>query len=192
MKSVSIFVLMFLLTIPAVAEETSENMFDIGAGLGGAYGFIGLNADVCVIPNLNLFAGLGIGPAEKPQLSSEDRIENKIRWSVGIRYHFLNFDNNIRPRITVYYGINSYLEHIRKFNDGTLLGTFKAWGHGASVGGGFKWMFGKSKNIGFDFDLYYALSSDSFIDKDEIDKYYPISEKNKFYFSLGLRYAFDF
>ncbi|MFH1052010.1 MAG: hypothetical protein V1779_13905 [bacterium] len=74
---------------------------------------------------------------------------------------------------------------------GRILGKFSTFGHGISVGPGFSWMWFDKKNFGIDFDIYYGLTVDSYIPKEELERFFPIESKNPLMFSLGIRYAFD-
>ncbi len=185
-----LILLFFLLSICNVSskENNVEKRFNIGAGWGGPYGFMGGNVDVNLISNLHSFVGLGIGPNELPSINEEN--SNKLRWAVGFRYHFLSWKNNFRPRATIYYGVNSYQEHKRIHESGYILGKFTSWGKGLSLGGGFLWMWFEDKRFGMDMDFYYALITDSYFSQDAEDKYYPIIDSYPFQLSLGLRYAF--
>ncbi len=187
MKILIFMILLLCLTLNAGSAE--DKMFSIGIGGGGAYGFIGANFDYCVIPNLNLFLAAGARPySGVPYLGYDNDYE--FGWAAGLRYHLLSAANNFRPRISVYYGVNSYLKFLHHYEDGRVGPTFSAFGKGFSVGTGLKWMFGRSKTFGFDFDLYYAITSESYL-QEKYKKQNPVIEKKLIHLSFGFRYAFD-
>lgn len=190
MKKYFITIVFLIISTGLSAEEDYKDL-DIGFGGGGPYAFIGGNISTNPIYHLNIFLGLGAGPEGHPPAVTTNETEYKFRWSAGIRYNILSAQKSLRPRITLYYGTNSIIEQLRKSDDGKILGKFTTFGKGLSIGAGMSWMWFKEKNFGMDLDITYGLTIDSYLPKDEVDKYFPINKKNPVLISLGLRYAFN-
>lgn len=190
MRILACFLLIIIISYSALSEDDKEYKFDVGFGFGGNYGFTGINLDYLVLPNLNSFIGIGFAPTQIPPYVG-NKEEYRIRWAIGAKYHFLSSDNNIRPRVSLMYGINSLWEHNRKSEDGKYLGKFENYGRGLSIGIGFKWMMLFEKKLGFDVDIFYAITKESYIDDDDINKYYPKLSSTSFTGTFGIRYAFN-
>ncbi len=191
MKKLIITIIVLLSSAKMSGLETNYKLFDLGLGWGGPYGVMGANISFNPINDANIFLGVGIGPEEYPPTSLGDKSEYKIRWSTGIKYYILPANKDLRPRLTVMYGPNSILTQIMKNETGRIIGTFTAFGYGISVGAGLSWMWFDDKNFGIDGDILYGLTSDSYIPKEELERFFPIESKNPLMFSLGIRYAFN-
>ena len=162
------------------SQNSKSKLFDAGIGFGSSYGLMGINLTVNPFNNFSLFAGAG----------SDEKFD-RFFWSAGLRYYVLNHTNSFRPRITFYYGLNSFVEYTRTSESGMILGKYKELDEGMSVGAGFRWLFIAHNSLGIDFDVYYALTSDEtpfmYPDKYSIN---PVVT-NKWSISFGIRYEFD-
>lgn len=116
----------------------------IGIGMGIPYGILGINTEYEPSSLIALSAGIGT------------TIVAGIAWNVGIIAYFLDEENNIRPRVSLFYGVNSiiYIENNNYYNPDGINQSFTD----LSFGIGLKSMVGESH--GLTFDLFYL-----FIDK---------------------------
>jgi hypothetical protein len=106
----------------------------LGFGMGVPYGYLGLNIDYPVYRFFNISAGIG-----------SNFKENTYLWNVGTNIYLAK--ERLRPRISAYYGINSFLLMV-----GSSYEQFK----GISFGAGFDARV--YYRHGFDFSFLYIYS----------------------------------
>jgi hypothetical protein len=104
-----------------------------GVGFGLPYGVLGINVDGRLVENLHLSLGIGW------------TILSGGAGNFGLKYFLLPVENNFRPRLSLYYGINTIA------NENPYMGF--------SFGVGSQWMWGQTKSDGLDFDIIFILSS---------------------------------
>ena len=153
----------------------------VGIGLGVPYGILGFNIDFTVANNLNLSGGIGT------------TIFAGVGYSIGAKYFFRDVGHTWRPRVLIFYGINSmiYTEIYTEDYSGEVDESWKY--SGLTLGIGQQWTFGESKRHSFDLDLMYLATQGDFHDKKEKleDEGYDITGGDaKIKISLGYRYCF--
>lgn len=120
----------------------------IGAGFGAEYGILGGTFEMHLPPShFSLFGSVGTVFGEG------------IGWCIGGRFYFRNFLAAFQPRFTIFYGINNVLLVEEKDAFSLLPDYYYEYGSGSNVGLGFKWLFGETHNMGFDFDINYIVTS---------------------------------
>lgn len=119
-----------------IVSASPQSIMDpsVGVGLGIPYGFTGLNIDFPVYRFIYITAGFGTRYKEKSYL-----------WNIGTNIYLLN--ERLRPRISVYYGINSFL---------LIKDVSYQQFAGFSFGGGFEARI--YYRHGFDFSMLYWYS----------------------------------
>lgn len=138
-------------------KEPINNSF--GIGIGVPYGIIGGNIDLNIISNIN--GSFGLGTTYFAGAS----------YNVGLKLFFTNALEVFRPRVFIFYGINS-VDKYEKSDDNNSYS-------GLSFGLGSQFLWHKTK-MGFDFDVVYIATSS----KGKIDP------KNSIKISVGLRRGF--
>ncbi len=149
---------------------------NFGVGIGIPYGIFGFGADYFVRPRIAATIGLGtafIGGA----------------YDVGIRYFLRDMDHTWRPRLSAYYGINSFElvqtadNELDKKNSDTFAGL--------TLGIGQQWSWGKSKHTGIELDMNYLVTTGVFDRIDELKAHgYDVSEASRIQMSIGIRHNF--
>lgn len=162
--------LAFLLAVgsPVMAEVES-----FGVGLGIPFGYLGGNVDFSIIPNwVNLSLGAGIAPSG-------------VVANAGLRLFLAPKTASFRPRISCFYGRNTYVEEKSYWiipDDYTSYDGVTA-GIGASIA------FGQSRRNGLDFDLLYIVSTKADLDDLEA-RGYDTSDADGIKISVGYRHFF--
>ncbi|MEI6090836.1 MAG: hypothetical protein WCR42_10320 [bacterium] len=140
----------------------------IGFGFGIPYGLLGVNGEYMI--NDYFSADLGIGYAILG-----------LGVNIGGRTYLTPRKSAFRPMVDVYYGTNGII---------SAYGISKTYA-GISGGVGFKWMYGRHKASGLEFELIYLISSAMY---DEIDRLreqgYDIQDNGKLKISVGYRFGF--
>lgn len=158
-----IFTALFLFSIPIFSQQISKekeplnNSFWIGIGV--PYGIIGGNIDLNIFSNIN--ASFGLGTTYFAGAS----------YNVGLKLFFANVHKVFRPRVFMFYGINSVDKYERVDYNNSYSGL--------SFGLGSQFLWHKTK-WGFDFDVVYIATST----KGKIDP------KNSIKISVGFRRGF--
>jgi hypothetical protein len=129
-----------IIRVESVHYTTSGS---IGAGIGVAYGVIGINGEITLFKYLALSAGFGT------------TIYAGGAYSVGGRAYFAPAGAKWRPRISAHYGTNAIIsvtggqEIAEKFE-------------GMTLGIGILGMLGENRRSGFDFEVVYLVSRGNF------------------------------
>ncbi len=111
----------------------------IGVGYGIPYGIWGVSLDLGVLSYLDLTFGFGT------------TYHAGVAYSTGMRYYLRAPNHVFRPRVSLYYGINSGVYFKDGLHDGK---TYR----GLTMGAGALWLW-KSTKFGFDIDLNYILTT---------------------------------
>ncbi len=154
-------------------ENIHQKKFSVGAGLGVAYGAIGLNGEYALHDYLSLSAGFGT------------TIFAGMAGAIGGRVYAKPLGEKWRPRLSAHYGTNSIInvtgsvEIQEKYN-------------GLTVGAGFLQMFGANQKTGFDFEIVYLATQGDFQERVEaIENRYDVSlNTGRIKILLGYRIAF--
>jgi hypothetical protein len=186
MKQVGIVTLLTMLSVsilwPQVDSAASPDIKQnsIGLGLGIPYGVLGVNADINIVPNVNISLGIGT------------TILAGVGYNIGLKYFFSPVENPLRPRISAYYGTNEVSELTRMYTYGNVFyaspTTEKKSYTGINLGIGVQWMWGITKSNGIDFDIIYLATSG--LDIDELrSEGYNIEDPGKIKVSVGYRHS---
>ncbi|MGA2298271.1 MAG: hypothetical protein ABSG15_12055, partial [FCB group bacterium] len=158
------------------AIESLRKYFAFGIGIGIPYSILGINAAFEPVPYIN--ATLGIGTPDF----------NSLAWEVGIVGYFLDQDNFIRPRISIFYGTNAIMSYGSYDYGSTTYESFP----GFSVGVGIKTMLGASH--GTTLDIFYILPNKSASDRqNELERqgyYFNDSQPIPINISVGYQFSF--
>lgn len=175
---VLILVLAALCPAQDLGEEalySPDKKGSLGLGFGTPYGGLGINADVYFFDSVALSAGVG-------------SFGYTAGYELGIKYFYGSSQKTWRPQLLLFYGINGIIL-VDRDPEEDIREAFP----GFTIGLGSQFMFGKKRQHGFDIGVLYVLSSGMFKRMDELEQQnYLFEEVNRFKFSLGYRYAFDF
>jgi hypothetical protein len=158
-------VLLVLVVSPVMAKVDSW-----GVGIGVPYGNVGGNWDVSLVPD-KVDLSLGVGGYAS---TSDDG----LAYNAGFKIYLASQKRNFRPRLSCYYGTNTYVD--------------EGWGvtetsyNGVTVGIGASVAFGRARRHGLDFDLMYCASTEA--DVDRLEKQgYDTSKLDDIIISIGYR-----
>lgn len=150
----------------------------IGLGWGIPYGGLGINLDANDPHFLAL--SIGVGTTVFSDMPFKDyEVFDLIAYNAGIKCFFTSVEKPLRPRVSIYYGVNSISLH----GNGQ-----RNWG--VSLGIGLQWMWGEAKSSGFDFDIIYIGTTDINVEGLPEGSYKRIEKTNEIKISIGLRRAF--
>lgn len=151
----------------------------VGVGLGVPYGILGINGEIAVHKYFGLSAGLG------------STIDQGLGYAVGARAYLKPAENKWRPRFSMHYGVNGWLNVRDSFVGPPSNGKKFS---GLTLGVGTLAMFGERRKSGFDFEVAYLATTGGL--EDEIDKmnesgnYLLISIPIKISVVVGYRFGF--
>lgn len=150
--------------------ESLRKILSLGLGIGIPYGMFGINTEIEPAPHIGLTFAIGT------------TILSGMAWEVGAIGYILDQDYFIRPRISLFYGINSMIEipNTNYYSNQTIFESFT----GLTIGGGVKFMLGKSH--GTTFDVLYLLSNGAVDRSKELEKIYT----NYHFTDLGIPIKF--
>jgi hypothetical protein len=175
-----VLILITVSTIPVISygQEFIEDRpipktNSLGVGLGMPYGGIGVNANINLVPNLYLTAGLGT------------TVFAGVGYCAGARFFFTPANQSFRPRASAFFGITTIVE--KEYPNGETDDESYA---GAVLGIGSQWMWGRTKSNGLDFDLLYIAYSEYEPEDLRAEGFIPVDESSDFKFSIGYRRAF--
>ena len=151
-----------------------RNDFSLGIGIGIPYAMFGACLEIEPIPQVDLTAGIGTS------------ILDGIAWDVGAVVYLLDQDNTFRPRISLIYGTNTYIE-LKNSSGGSSEYEMYA---GLSIGGGLKFMLGDSH--GMTLDAFFIIVDGSKDRQDELKRHgYTFSNQGiPVKFSIGYQFSF--
>ncbi len=174
------------------AETTETPKYDnatVGIGIGIPYGFFGFNGEITPIKKrwwelMSIVAGIGMTPNEK------------FAYNAGLRFYLLHPEQIIRPRITITYGTNAYIDVDKTImENGKVTGRIRhnETAHGVNISAGARVMFGEEKRHGLDFDINIIAWSTAYDRIDElIDDGHVDDEDEPFRISISAGYRFAF
>jgi hypothetical protein len=172
LKSIAVFGLLLTILILMVSPVMAT-VDSWGVGVGIPYGAIGANLDCNIIPDvLDLSLGVGVYPW------ADDLAHN-----IGLKLYFASKEKSFRPRLSCYYGTNTYVEEPSWFSD-----EYTAY-NGVTIGIGASVAFGRTHRHGLDFDLMYIASTKADLD-DLKTRGYDTSDANDINISIGYRHFF--
>lgn len=124
-------------------ENMHQKKISVGAGIGVAYGVIGLNGEYAFLDYLSVSAGFGTS------------IFAGMAGAIGGRVYSKPLGEKWRPRLSAHYGTNSIIN---------VTGSVEIQEkyEGLTVGAGFLQMFGASQKAGFDFEIVYLATQGDF------------------------------
>ena len=154
-------------------ENIDRKKGSVGAGIGVAYGVIGVNGEYAVHDYVSLSAGVGT------------TIFAGAGYAVGGRIYAKPLGEKWRPRLSVHYGTNSIINvtgavEIQEKYDGV------------TVGAGFLQMFGSSQKTGLDLEVVYLATQGDFQNRAEtLENRYDVTLKTgRVKILVGYRIAF--
>jgi hypothetical protein len=151
----------------------------VGVGIGVPYGILGINGEIAVHKYLSLSAGLG------------STIEAGLGYAFGARAYLKPVESKWRPRISIYYGVNSIIAAQDSYTGTSSDGKKFS---GLTIGIGTLAMFGERRKNGFDFEVVYLATTGGL--EDEIEKmnesgsYSQIDMPSKIRIVVGYRFGF--
>jgi len=164
---------LILLAVPSAHSQQIAKNGSVGAGLGAAYGTLGLNVDVSLHDYFSLSGGIGT------------TVFAGAGYAIGARGYMRPRTKMWRPRISVHYGVNGLIavedEDAEKFA-------------GLILGAGFNQMFGTRLKHGFDFEIVYMATDGGLRDKvddmNDTGRYTHMDYPGKVKILLGYRIGF--
>lgn len=155
------------------SENIDQKKGSVGAGIGVAYGVIGINGEYAIHDYVSLSAGVGT------------TIIAGVGYAVGGRIYAKPLGEKWRPRLSAHYGTNSIIdisgavEIQKKYN-------------GLAIGAGFLQMFGSSQKTGLDLEVVYLATQGDFQNRAEAleDRYDVTLKTGRVKILVGYRIAF--
>ncbi|MGI6198812.1 MAG: hypothetical protein ACOYIS_06795 [Candidatus Cloacimonadaceae bacterium] len=184
MKHLNIFVLLGMMLTAVLSLQAQTDLAltptirhrrgALGIGYGLCYGGLGFNGDYNFTDDIAVSGSIGtfgyVGGYE-----------------LGLKYYFLKFDARVRPKLSVWYGVNG----IVYANPQGMTKVMEAH-QGFTVGAGGELMFGSRRRHGVDFDILYIVytTQNKRIEELESQGYPQFGKSIPILVSLGYRYAF--
>lgn len=166
----------------------SPPKFNIGLGLGLAYGILGISGEYEFWDNFTAVIGLG-----------STILTEETGYGYGIRYYFSKPTNRFRPRLSLLYGTNAFFQYSEEYSINYTVTSTYDYNEiltGVDICFGFIIYFGKNDKHAIDLDIAYLPGIQDII-KEKVDELesegWHIEEYNEgapIDFSLGYRYRF--
>lgn len=146
----------------------------LGIGYGLCYGGLGFNGDFNFTDDIAVSGSIG-------------SFRYVGGYELGLKYYFLKFDSRVRPKLSVWYGVNGLI-HTKPAGMTEVTEAHQ----GFTIGAGGEWMFGSRRRHGVDFDVLYIVYSTQSkrIEELESQGYPEFSRSIPILVSLGYRFAF--
>lgn len=154
-------------------ENKYQKKISVGAGIGVAYGVIGINGEYALHDYASISAGFGTS------------VFAGMAGAIGGRAYAKPLGSKWRPRLSAHYGTNSIIN---------VTGSVEIQEkyEGLTVGVGFLQMFGSDLKTGFDFEIVYLATQGDFQKRVEtIENRYDVSlNTGRIKILIGYRIAF--
>lgn len=148
----------------------------LGVGYGLCYAGLGFNGDFNFTDDIAVSGSIG-------------SFSYVGGYELGVKYYFLKFDARVRPKLSVWYGVNGLIHATPREETG--LPRITEAHQGFTIGAGGEWMFGSRRRHGVDFDVLYIAYTTQTKRIEELESQgYQFSKSIPILFSLGYRYAF--